>query len=189
MVFGFLVDIPLLTATFVLILVFRRSLATTIARTGLPRFLLFLLLAIPLIIFEEQIDCMPAWCGKVVIPPTLYFLEFEMFVLGLLVVLLHSRSSLRVALAFSIYGVFFEYVVGGLRGLPPSLVALFLVPYVAMGYAFVSLLPLEVLLERERGRLGRTIVPGAKARAGANALFARIKVAMKLAVKAAGDWW
>ncbi len=189
MVFGFLVDVPLLTATFALILVFRRNLATIMVKTGLPRFLLFLLLAIPLIIFEEQIDCMPAWCGKVVIPPTLYFLEFEVFILGLLVILLHSRSALRVALAFSIYGVFFEHLLGGLRGLPPSLVALFLVPYVAMGYGFVSLLPLEVLLGREREGLSLTVAPGTKGGAEASALFARIKVAMKLAVKAAGDWW
>jgi hypothetical protein len=44
-------------------------------------------------------------------------LEFEMLVLGLLVVLMHARSALRIAVVFSVYGIFFEYLVSGLRGL------------------------------------------------------------------------
>jgi hypothetical protein len=151
LVFGVLIDVPLLTVTFILLVVYRKNLARTITRARLPPLLLFLMAAVPLIIFEEQIDCMPSWCGRVIIPPTLYFIEVEMLVLGLLVVFLHARSAPKAALAFSVYGVFFEYALGGLRGLPPSLEAVFLVPYVGMGYAFVSLLPLEILLAKRAG--------------------------------------
>lgn len=43
-------------------------------------------------------------------------------------------------------GILFERFFGGLIGAPFSLL-LFFVPYVGMGYAFVSLIPLTVLLE------------------------------------------
>ena len=188
MVFGFFIDVPLLTISFAIIAVFRMKLAGALTANRLPHFLLFLLAAVPLIIFEEQIDCMPAWCGKVAVPPTLYFLELEVLVLGLLAVFLRARSAPRVALAFSVYGIFFELIVGGLRGLQPSLAALFLVPYVGIGYAFVSLLPLEVLLGR-RAAVGGVMAPPDVARPaeGTSAIFARIKVATKLAVKVVGD--
>ncbi len=107
---------------------------------------LYLLLSVPLLIFEEQIDCQPSWCGSVVIPPTIPFLLLEMLILGGLVLMLHARSPLRVTLVFAIYGVLFELFLGGLVG-APILIAAILAPYVAMGYAFVSMLPLSVLME------------------------------------------
>jgi len=146
MVFGILVDVPLLASVFVVLLVFRRRLTRVLTMTGLPLMLLYLLLCVPLIIFEEQIDCQAAWCGKVLIPPTLPFLFVEIFVLGGIALVVHARRTFRVTLAFSIYGVFFEILVGGLRN-APLIVAVVLAPYVALGYAFVSLLPLSVLLE------------------------------------------
>jgi hypothetical protein len=51
----------------------------------------------------------------------------------------------------------FEFLLGGLRGAPPIVVAL-LAPYVALGYAFISMLPLNVLLE-ERGMPGKSTGP------------------------------
>ncbi len=116
-------------------------------KVRLPRLVLYLLTSIPLIIFEEDIDCQVAWCGRVVIPPTLPFLLIEMFALGAIATLLHARSARNVTLAFCIYGVFYELVFGGLRGISLSGFAILIVPYVALGYAYVSLLPLTVLLE------------------------------------------
>jgi hypothetical protein len=146
MVFGIFIDVPLLTAPFLLMLRLRRRLSIAISRLSLPLIALYVLLAVPLLIFEEQIDCQPAWCGTVIIPPTIPFLLLEMLVLGGLVVVLHARRPLRVTLVFSIYGVLFELFLGGLVGAPATIAAL-LVPYVAMGYAFVSMLPLSVLME------------------------------------------
>jgi hypothetical protein len=146
MVFGIFIDVPLLTVPFILMLRFRKRLSTAISRLRLPAIALYVLLAMPLIIFEEQIDCQPAWCGTVVIPPTIPFLLLEMLVLGGLVVVLHAKRPLRVTLVFSIYGVLFELFLGGLVGAPIVIAAL-LAPYVAIGYAFVSMLPLSVLME------------------------------------------
>jgi hypothetical protein len=148
MVFGIFIDVPLLTVPFLLMLRFRKRLSIALSRLRLPLIALYVLLAVPLLIFEEQIDCQPAWCGSVVIPPTIPFLLLEMLVLGGLVVVLHAERPLRVTLVFSIYGVAFELFLGGLVGAPVVIAAL-LAPYVAMGYAFVSMLPLSVLMEEK----------------------------------------
>jgi hypothetical protein len=146
MVFGFLIDVPLLTIAFVLIVVYRDRMTAAIRRLDAPPILLCTLTAIPLIIFEEQIDCMPAWCGRVVVPPTLPFLLIEVIILAMLVTYLQSKNLRRAIFAFSVYGIAWEYFLGGLRGLEPSLVAIFIVPYVGLGYAFVSLLPVSVVM-------------------------------------------
>ena len=125
---------------------FRVRLSNVISGLRLPLIAIYALLAVPLLIFEEQIDCQPAWCGTVVIPPTIPFLLLEMLVLGGLGLVLHAKRPLRVTLVFSIYGVLFELFLGGLVG-APILIAAILAPYVGMGYAFVSMLPLSVLMK------------------------------------------
>ncbi len=151
MVFGLFIDVPLLTGTFLLLLLFRKRVAFAIARIALPTVVLSLLTSIPLIIFEEQIDCQPSWCGRVIIPPTLPFLLLEMLILEAIAIFLHARSVRNVTIIFSIYGIVFEILVGGLRG-APLLVTILLIPYVGLGYAYISMLPLTVLLE------GRTTI-------------------------------
>lgn len=146
MVFGVFIDVPLLTIPFLLMFKFRKRLTSEISRLRLPLIALYVLLAIPLLIFEEQIDCMPTWCGTVVIPPTIPFLLLEMLVLGGLVLMLHEKNPLRVTLVFSVYGVLFDLSLSGLVG-APILIAAILAPYVGMGYAFVSMLPLSVLMK------------------------------------------
>jgi hypothetical protein len=159
LVFGILIDVPLIVGGFLFMFRFRKRLALTILRVKLPPLALYLILAIPLIIFEEQIDCMPAWCGMVVIPPTLPFLLIEILVLGGIVSWRHAKNVLRVTLVYSIFGVLWEIFLGGLVGAPLVVIAL-LAPYVAVGYAFVSMLPLEVLIEgktiREDGKTSLT---------------------------------
>jgi hypothetical protein len=149
MVFGVFIDVPLLTVPFLLMFRFRKRLSKEISKLKLPLMALYLSLAVPLLIFEEQIDCQPSWCGTVVIPPTIPFLLLEMLALGGLVTLLHAQKPLRVTLVFSVYGVWFELFLGGLVG-APILIAAILAPWVAMGYAFVSMLPLSVLIEGKR---------------------------------------
>ena len=159
MVFGALIDVPLIVGGFLLMFRYRKRLALTILRVKLPPLALYLLLSVPLIIFEEQIDCMPAWCGMVAIPPTLPFLLIEMLALGAIVLRIHAKNVLRITFVYSILGVFWEMFLGGLVGAPLVVVAL-LAPYVAVGYAFVSMLPLTVLIEgktiREDGKTSLT---------------------------------
>ena len=150
MVFGVFIDVPLLTGTFAIMLVYRRQLTRALLRIHVPPFALYLVLSVPLIIFGEQIDCQPAWCGSVVIPPTLPFLLIEMIVLGAIVSIVHAKDLVRVTLLFSVYGLSFELLVGGLAG-APLLIDVVLAPYVMLGYAYISVLPLRVLIK------GRTI--------------------------------
>jgi len=153
--FGALIDVPIIVGGFVFMAVYRKRLSSAILGTKAPAVLLFGLTAVPLIIIEEDIDCMPAWCGRVIIPPTLPFLLFEVLVLGGAVLLLKAHRLSRIIAAFCVYGVGFELSVGGLAG-APLLVDLIIGPYVAVGYAFVSMLPIKVLLDGEaRGNLWR----------------------------------
>src|SRR5436853_3536516 len=105
---------------------------------------------------------MLAWCGAVTIPPTLPFILVEMLVLGGIVLWLHAKNVNRVTLFFSIFGVLWEIFLGGLVGAPLIIIAL-LAPYVGVGYAFISMLPLTVLIEGEAahvdGKAGLPLVP------------------------------
>ncbi len=162
MVFGILIDVPLIVGGFLLMFRFRKKLALAILRVKLPPLALYLILSVPLIIFEEQIDCMPAWCGMVLIPPTFPFLVVEILLVGGIVLWWHARNVLRVTLFYSIFGVLWEIFLGGLVGAPLIIIAL-LAPYVAVGYAFVSLLPLTVLIEgKERTENTTTGLPTPK---------------------------
>jgi hypothetical protein len=69
-----------------------------------------------------------------------------MLLLGGIVLWRHAKNVLRVTLFFSIFGVFWEIFLGGLVGAPLFIIAIF-APYVAIGYAFISMLPLTVLIE------------------------------------------
>jgi len=81
----------------------------------------------------------------VIIPPTPPFIFLEMVILAGIVILIHAKSMRNVTLIFSLYGIVYEIVIGGLRGAPLPIVVL-LAPYVGLGYAFVSMLPLNILL-------------------------------------------
>lgn len=137
----------------------RGRISGEILKLRLPPVALALILSIPLIVFEEQIDCMPAWCGAVLIPPTLPFLFVEILVLGGLVMWRNATNVKRVTVEYSIFGVLFEIFLGGLVGAPLLIIAI-IGPYVMVGYAFVSMLPLTVLIEGRR-RIGeqKTVVP------------------------------
>jgi len=159
MVFGIFTDVPLIVGGFLLMFRFRKKLAFDILKVKLPPLALYLILSVPLIIFEEQIDCMPAWCGAVAIPPTLPFILIEMLALGGIVLWRHAKNVLRVTLLFSIFGVLWEIFLGGLVGAPLIIIAL-LAPYVGVGYAFISMLPLEVLIEGGTTPSdGKTVLP------------------------------
>jgi hypothetical protein len=145
-VFGILVDVPLIVGGFLLMFRFRKKLALDILRVKLPPLALYMILSVPLIIFEEQINCMSAWCGMVAIPPTLPFILIEMLVLGGIVLWRRAKNVSRITLFFSIFGVFWEIILGGLVGAPTVIIAIF-APYVGISYAFISILPLTVLIE------------------------------------------
>jgi hypothetical protein len=69
-----------------------------------------------------------------------------MLVLGGIVLWRRAKNVSRITLFFSIFGVFWEIILGGLVGAPTVIIAIF-APYVGISYAFISILPLTVLIE------------------------------------------
>jgi hypothetical protein len=159
MVFGILIDVPIIVGVFIVMMICRKELSSFLARIPLPVLATSILVSVPLIILEEQIDCMPAWCGQVLIPPTVPFLLIEVLVVSLIALRVHAKSPIRVASAYSIFGVFWELLFGGLVG-APLIIAVIFAPYVWVGYAFVSLLPLSILLTGRRNREPTNVVAG-----------------------------
>ena len=146
MVHGAIIDVPLIVGVFLLMFRFSKKLAIAVLRVKLPPLVLYLILSVPLIIFEEQIDCMPAWSAWSRYRQLFPFLFIEMLVLGGIALWRHAKNVLRVTLFYSIFGVLWEVFLGGLVGTPLTVIAL-LAPYVGVGYAFILMLPLTVLVE------------------------------------------
>ncbi len=155
MVFGIFIDVPLIVGGFAIMFRFRKQLSREMLRLKIPSFALYLLTTVPLIIFEEDINCMTAWCGTVVIPPTFPFIFVEMLLLGVLVLKVRATNIVRITTIFSVFGLFWEIFLGGLVGASLLIIAI-IGPYVAVSYAFISLLPLNVLLK------GKTVSDSAK---------------------------
>ena len=61
----------------------------------------------------------------------------------------HAKNLFRVILLYSIFGVAWELLLGGLVG-AGLLVDLLIGPYVALSYAFVSMLPIRILIKGRR---------------------------------------
>jgi hypothetical protein len=105
MVFGVLLDVPIMVGGYLFMAVYRRQLAAKLARVPLPLLATSVLLSVPLIIVEEQIDCMSQWCGQVLIPPTLPFLLLEVIVVCLIALRFQVRSAFRIGAAYNLFGV------------------------------------------------------------------------------------
>jgi hypothetical protein len=153
MAFGLLFDIPLLLIPFILMVKFRKPLTSKISRIPLPKFALFLLVSIPLINFEEMINCGAYGCAPVLIVPTMPVILGFILLLGIFSRILKAKSTLRTTLVFSVLGFLFELIVGVASAQfiqliwvsPPFFI--FMAFWVGMSYAFISYLPLAVLLD------------------------------------------
>jgi hypothetical protein len=147
----FFSDVPLLVLPLIAFIRFRKSITRTIRRVPLPRFALYLASSAPLIIFEENINCLPSECR--LIPSTLTFLLVFMLLLGLTVTILRMRSALRATVAFSIVGLLFELTLGAshnqLTALLPSVPGILIALWVMVSYAFFAFIPLAVLTSPE----------------------------------------
>ena len=145
----FLIKILLFLSTFFLIAFFRKQLANRIRKFKLPEFAAYLLAAILLIIFEEHINCQPSWCGQIIIPPTLPILLIEVVIVGLLTRLIKIKRIFFPVLFYSAFGVTFELLIGGLKGISATgaLFGLFMIIWTGMSYALLVILPLTIIIK------------------------------------------
>ena len=147
---SFFVKVVFLGAAFVVMACFRKRIAEYLSKIPLPAWALYFLTAIPLIIVEEDINCMASWCGTVFIPPTLPYLLIELAIVYVIWRVMKKRNIVPLCIAYCVFGIVWEMTLGGLRGasLPLPFYAFFVL-WVGISYAFVSLLPLTIL---ETGR-------------------------------------
>jgi len=150
MAFGIFIDVPLLLIPFILFIKFRKQIANLIKKIRLPTFILFLISSVPFIIFEENINCGAFDCQYTFLPFTLYFLLGFLLILGLIVKFTHTQKFFLTILIFSILGTIFEIFLGSSRvefqALPPLSFVLISI-WVMISYAFISVVPLTILLE------------------------------------------
>lgn len=145
--FSFLLDIGLVVVAFLGLYQFRAPLATWCLRVPLSRFWLALLVSVPIILFEETINCidygngrgcqMTWWINMV--------LFGEMAVLLFLAQKFKGVSNKVWLFLLATVGVLWELSFGGLMGLGPSFFLTFMIGYVMISYALLAVLPLEII--------------------------------------------
>ncbi len=113
--------------------------------TKIPLLLTFLITAAISIAFEEQINCHPNWCYQVLFPPTLIPILLQVSIVGILTKLLGLKSILWPTLVFVLFGIWFEFYQGGLKGLSLQPELFFWIIWVGLSYAFVVIVPLTLL--------------------------------------------
>ena len=131
-------------------IIYRERLADFFLKTRLPNFVVYLIASMPFMLFEENINCLPTGCK--LIPPTIPFLFAFILILGLIVKYTKVKSLLRIIVGFSIFGIIIEYTVGATSFALQSLISpfgLFLAIWVGISYAYISLIPLTILLRNK----------------------------------------
>lgn len=151
MAFGPIIDVPILLAVFGFLQKFRDSIVNIIVKIKLPKLILAILFAIPLLILEENINCGAFNCAYSIWPPTIWFLIIMEFVYFLLINKFSNNNILHLTLYYGLWGIFFEFVFGiastQLRLLLKSnpIIFILLMLWVGFSYVFVVYLPLVIL--------------------------------------------
>ncbi len=143
--YQFFADIPLLSLVMALLIKFRKSIAKKIKKIPLPNFILYLIVWLPFSIFEENINCLPTGCK--VIPSTIPMLFIFGLVLGILVIKFKPKRIGWPLSLFSIFGLLWEIFLGGLRGGILGPIGIFFSIWTMIGYAFIAIIPLTILIE------------------------------------------
>ena len=150
MAFGPMIDVPLLSAIFALVLRWQNAVLRLMAKTRLPRVAAALLVSVPLLVFEEHINCGAYGCTKVLVPPTLWFLlVLELIFFGI-VKITRIKKVVWQTLLCSFLGMLLEFYLGsartGLHQLAKEhpLVFLLIMVWVGFSYTFAYYLPLLI---------------------------------------------
>lgn len=150
---GLFLDAPLLLVPFYLIIKYKRPIASWFRRWPLPKSVIWLVSAIPFILFEENINCAPTGCQ--IIPETIPILMIFVLILGLFVKFLKVKNIHRAIVIFSILGVIFELTLGAAAApflALPLLLFISLAIWTAISYAFLVIVPMTILTEESLWR-------------------------------------
>jgi hypothetical protein len=151
MAFGPIIDVPLLSTIYGIFYKFHGRILKTILKIKLPKLFLAMLISVPLISIEENINCGAFNCRFAVIPPTIYIL-----IVFQLIYLLISRKYPQVspekkALYYGVFGILFELIFGVAKkqlyalAMANPLGFILIILWVGFSYWFVIYLPLQII--------------------------------------------
>ena len=144
----YLADIPMLILTMAVMVKFREPIAGFFERSRLPTFLLYVLVSVPFILFEENVNCLQSGCR--VIPSTLPALLVFILILGTAVKVLRAKNIAIVLAVFSVLGLSYELLFGSshLQFLPivTTPFGIFLALWTMFSYTFIAFTPLTILM-------------------------------------------
>jgi hypothetical protein len=132
---------------------YRKQIAAQFKRIHLPAFIIYLIAAAPFIVFEENIDCSATTTACHIIPSTLPVLMIEIAILGILVILTKTKSVVKSTALYAVFGVVYGATVGVTHYAAIGLsipILLLLSVYVGLGYSFISIVPLTVLINEPK---------------------------------------
>ena len=147
---GFIPDIAILLATFILIVIYRQKISRLFTRLPFPNFLIYLISSLPFMIFEENINCLQTGCT--LIPWTIPYLIAFVIILGLVVKIFKPKKILYPLFGFMIFGIFWEIIVGGLKnqmGVMGPIFYAFMIIWVGLSYAYIVFVPLIILIKQK----------------------------------------
>jgi hypothetical protein len=136
---------------FLLLLRYRTMLAEWLCTRSFPTLLVYLVSALPLMLFEENVNCLPSGCR--LIPVTIPFLMLFLVVVYVIVTMTKAHSLWRIVLPACAVGLLWEVTVGvagpEFRALP-VLQFIYISLWTWMSYAFFTIVPVQFLLQKQK---------------------------------------
>lgn len=147
---GFIPDVLIIAITFILMVKFNEKIVNLILKIKIPRFLLYILISIPLIILEENINWGAIGNNYNILPWTLIPLLLFLVIAGYFAKKFKAKNVKVPMYSLVLFGILWELFFGGLRGqvfVLPLAFFIFMVFFVGLSYAYISYIPLKVLLK------------------------------------------
>jgi hypothetical protein len=147
---AFLFQIPLMLVVLWFMYKHQAAIGTWFRSWPLPAFITAMISFFPFLIYEESINCLPSGCKF--IPDTTTFLTIFTAVFLILTLIVRARNIKKTLLVYSLIGLFIEFTYGvgvkELWALPPHLFVFFVI-WVFLSYAYIGLIPINVLLLKQ----------------------------------------
>jgi len=147
---SFFDDLVLLISFFVIIK-HKDKLSDWFLKLKLPFWAVYILGALPFMLFEENVNCLPSGCRAV--PLTIPFLIVFLFILLFFITKLKLKKFWPIVTTFSIFGVLFEFFFGAASAVFKSLPFLWLLIvalWTWLSYAFFTIVPVNVVLRKKK---------------------------------------
>ena len=151
--FGFVFDVSFIIITFLILNHFKSQLVNYFEKiTSKNVFLFSIFSSIPFILIEESINCID-WGDGFGCRMTLWINVILFIQIIVLVSIIKKKKITEIKKPLLIYagiGLVWEVLFGGLRGFTLSPFILFMGPYVMLSYAYIALIPVTIMVVKNR---------------------------------------